>query len=95
MEDVDPDGTFRIDYPYTSQGDSGLPIFERTKRGNRLVGCIGWFINRDGYLQTEKVANFVGDNYVELSKWKRCTIITAHCGSGKTRNSVPAILKSR
>lgn len=46
--EVGADGIFKTKLPYTSQGDSGLPILTRTGSGNEVVGCIQWFENRTG-----------------------------------------------
>ena len=56
VESVEQDGTFLVDQPFTSKGDSGLPIIKRTGNGHLLVGCNGYFVDRKDELQREKVA---------------------------------------
>ena len=56
VESVEQDRTFLVDFPFTSKGDSGLPIFKRSGNGHLLVGCNGYFVDRKQDLQREKVA---------------------------------------
>ena len=51
VENVEQDWTFLVDQPFTSKGDSGLPIFKRTGNGHLLVGCNGYFVDRKDELQ--------------------------------------------
>ena len=94
VESVEQDGTFLVDFPFTSKGGSGLPIFKRSGNGHLLVGCNGYFVDRKQDLQREKVA---GNPLIRVVKTddKGAFIHTKPCGSGKTRNDIPNIMRGR
>ena len=95
VESVEQDGTFLVDQPFTSKGDSGLPIFNRTGNGHLLVGCNGYFVDRKDELQREKVAGNPPLFGVIKTVDRGASIHTKPCGSEKTRKDIPNILRGR
>ena len=92
---VEQDGTFLVDQPFTSKGNSGLPIFKRTGNGHLLVGCNDYFVDRKDELQREKLAGNPPLFGVIKTDDRGAFIHTKPCGSGKTRKDIPNILRGR
>ena len=77
----------------TKHGDSGWPIFKKDNEGFQLVGNSGRINTFGRHSNQIEIVHQPEERGVVVVQSGHYQMIHAHCGSGKTRNRIPEIVR--